>query len=139
MTAVQTDRTVDAIREISQEYVALNEDRPITKEELEQVRNQILLRFIASAEGPNGLLGLLTHIQSHDLPGKYWQQYQEQLVSADLQQVNRVARQCFRPEVLTWVIAGDLALIAGDIQAIMPDAVVVKGNGDSLFCGAPVN
>lgn len=139
MTAVQTDRTVDAIREIHQEYVALNGEKPITEAELEQIRNQILLRFIASAEGPNGLLGLLAHIQNLGLTEEYWQHYQEQLAGADLQQVNRMAQQCFRPDGLTWVIAGDLALIAEDIKTMMPDAVVVKGNGDSLFCAEPVN
>ncbi|MCL6337348.1 pitrilysin family protein [Pectobacterium carotovorum] len=133
-TSVQADRTAAAMQEIFDEYRALLSDRPVTAEELQEVKNAALLRLQSSIEGLGGLNSMLSHLVRYQLPDDHWQRHQERISSTTVDDVNTLAKELFHPETLTWLIAGDWTLIQASIQALaLGDIHVIAGNGDDLY------
>ncbi|GLW36819.1 peptidase M16 [Pectobacterium carotovorum subsp. carotovorum] len=133
-TSVQADRTAAAMQEIFDEYRALLSDRPVTADELQEVKNAALLRLQSSIEGLGGLNSMLSHLVRYQLPDDHWQRHQERISSTTVDDVNMLAKELFHPETLTWLIAGDWTLIQASIQALaLGDIHVIAGNGDDLY------
>ncbi|MCA6951090.1 M16 family metallopeptidase [Pectobacterium polaris] len=133
-TSVQADRTAAAMQEIFDEYRALLGDRPVTADELQEVKNAALLRLQSSIEGLGGLNNMLSHLVRYQLPDDHWQHHQERISSTTVDDVNALAKELFHPETLTWLIAGDWAVIQTSIQALaLGDIHVIAGNGDYLY------
>ncbi|WP_323635115.1 pitrilysin family protein [Pectobacterium polaris] len=139
-TSVQADRTAAAMQEIFDEYRALLGDRPVTADELQEVKNAALLRLQSSIEGLGGLNNMLSHLVRYQLPDDHWQHHQERISSTTVDDVNTLAKELFHPETLTWLIAGDWAVIQTSIQALaLGDIHVIAGNGDYLYETRPLD
>ncbi|RUS01727.1 M16 family metallopeptidase [Pectobacterium polaris] len=133
-TSVQADRTAAAMQEIFDEYRALIGDRPVTADELQEVKNAALLRLQSSIEGLDGLNRMLSHLVRYQLPDDHWQQHQERISSTTVDDVNALAKTLFHPETLTWLIAGDWTVIQESIQGLaLGDIHVIAGTGDDLY------
>ncbi|MCL6327212.1 M16 family metallopeptidase [Pectobacterium polaris] len=133
-TSVQADRTAAAMQEIFDEYRALIGDRPVTADELQEVKNAALLRLQSSIEGLDGLNRMLSHLVRYQLPDDHWQQHQERISSTTVDDVNALAKTLFHPETLTWLIAGDWTVIRESIQGLaLGDIHVIAGTGDDLY------
>ncbi|MBJ7556577.1 M16 family metallopeptidase [Marinomonas spartinae] len=107
-TEVQADKTCDAINEIRNEYEALTNQRPITKEELNTARDTTLLSFCSTIESLQGLNTMTSWLVRNDMPDDFWLHHQQQVGQACEQQINTLARTLFSIDQLTWVIAGDI-------------------------------
>ncbi|MCU1789082.1 insulinase family protein [Pectobacterium polaris] len=133
-TSVQANCTAAAMQEIFDEYRALIGDRPVTADELQEVKNAALLRLQSSIEGLDGLNRMLSHLVRYQLPDDHWQQHQERISSTTVDDVNALAKTLFHPETLTWLIAGDWTVIRESIQGLaLGDIHVIAGTGDDLY------
>jgi len=133
-TEVQADRTCDAISEILAEYRALIGERPVTADELAEVRRTSLLGFSSSAESLSGLNNMISWLLRSQLPDDFWQTHQQRIGEITLEQINDLAQQLFSPERLTWVIAGDTSLFREELAAMFPGNLhVINDGGDALY------
>lgn len=134
LTEVQADRTGDAIREILAEYRALIGDRPVTVDELEEVRRTSLLGFSSSAESLPGLNNMISWLARSQLPDDFWQTHQQRIGEITLQQINDLAQQLFSSERLIWVIAGDISLLRDELAVLFPAGLqFINDGGDALY------
>ncbi|MBM7344504.1 M16 family metallopeptidase [Pantoea coffeiphila] len=134
LTEVQADRTGDAIREILAEYRALIADRPVTSDELEEVRRTSLLGFSSSAESLPGLNNMISWLARSEQPDDFWQSHQQRIADITLEQINDLAQQLFSPERLTWVVAGDISLFRDELAALFPAGLqFINDGGDALY------
>ncbi|MBK0003590.1 insulinase family protein [Erwinia sp. S38] len=134
LTEVQADRTSDAIREILAEYRALIADRPVTADELEEVRRTSLLGFSSSAESLPGLNNMISWLARSEQPDDFWQTHQQRIADITLEQINDLAQQLFSPERLTWVVAGDISLFRDELTALFPAGLqFINNGGDALY------
>ncbi|MEE3664221.1 pitrilysin family protein [Brenneria sp. g21c3] len=133
-TAVQTDRTAEAMQEIIAEYSALIAERPITASELQEVKTAASLSLHSAIEGLDGLNNMLSYLVRYQLPDDYWRRYQERIGKTTVDDVNTLAKTLFHPETLTWIVAGDWSVIRASVQALaLNDIQVIAGDGDHLY------
>ncbi len=115
---VQTDKTVDAMREILREVQDIAGDRPPSAEEIEKIRNNEIRSLPGKYETTGAVLGALVNIVKYGYPDDHVITYQERLEALPDQAVVEQARKFMRPDQLTWVVVGDLSKIEQPIREL---------------------
>ncbi|HJN00896.1 MAG TPA: pitrilysin family protein, partial [Gammaproteobacteria bacterium] len=113
---VQTDRTVDSIKEIQKEYSEYLSSRPATNAELDPIKQQIILGLNGQFETFGSLLSGVSGIVTFDRGDDYLNAVPEKYNAVTIGQVNAAAKKYMDPETWTWFIVGDLSKIEEDIR-----------------------
>ena len=113
---VQSDRTVDAIKEIQREYSEYLSSRPASNEELDPIKQQIILGLNGQFETFGSLLSGVSGIVTFDRGDDYLNAVPQKYNAVTLDQVNAAAQKYLDPETWTWFIVGDLSIIEDDIR-----------------------
>jgi zinc protease len=116
-TAVQTEVTAAALREIVTEVHAIREDA-VTAAELEDARSYLAGTFPLSLQTTSGVASRLSEIYAYDLPLDYFDDYRERILEVGADQVLAAARTRIQPEALTVVVVGDAATIRGPLEEL---------------------
>ncbi len=128
---VQTDKTKESIVEILKELNGVLKDKPITKEELDKVKKNAVLKLPGTWETNRAVLNSLQEIVSYNLPENYWNMYPNLVRKLTLEQLQKAAQRVIHPDHLIWVIVGDLAKIKDPIEqlGVAPVKIIdVEGN-----------
>ncbi|WP_299943330.1 pitrilysin family protein [uncultured Microbulbifer sp.] len=115
---VQTDKTAPAIKELVKEYRDYLDKRPITEKELEDYRNDEVLKQSARFQTKGQLLSSINWQLEKGLPEDYIAEYPQRVAALNQEQVVAAAREFLAPEQFTWVIVGDLDKIQGEVEAL---------------------
>ena len=113
---VQSDRTVDSIKEIQREYSVYLSSRPASNEELDPIKQQIILGLNGQFETFGSLLSGVSGIVTFDRGDDYLNAVPQKYNAVTLDQVNAAAQKYLDPETWTWFIVGDLSIIEDDIR-----------------------
>ena len=113
---VQTDRTVDSMKEIQKEYSEYLSSRPASNEELNPIKQQIILGLNGQFETFGSLLSGVSGIVTFDRGDDYLNAVPEKYNAVTIDQVNVAAKKYLDPETWTWFIVGDLSKIEEDIR-----------------------
>ena len=113
---VQSDRTVDSIKEIQREYSEYLSSRPASNEELDPIKQQIILGLNGQFETFGSLLSGVSGIVTFDRGDDYLNAVPQKYNAVTLDQVNAAAQKYLDPETWTWFIVGDLSIIEDDIR-----------------------
>lgn len=124
-TSVQTDRTADAMSEISREIRELATTRPPSVAEIQTAKNTMLLGMIAELQSPQGTASLYRDIERFGLPEDYWNTYVPRIEALTDAQIDAAAKKLYRPAELTWFVVGDLSKIESDIRKLRIGEVMV--------------
>ena len=130
---VQTDKTVESMREILREYRELVSTRPVTEAEHER----LVLNWTRTIPGrfstAGSILNSLTRSGRRDLPLDYDERAADRILSVTVDDVNTKAREIIDPESLTWVVVGDLDAIEDGVRAFgYGDVEVWDEDGERL-------
>nr|WP_255692209.1 pitrilysin family protein [Luteimonas sp. XNQY3] len=115
---VQADMTARSMAEIRREIVDYVATRPIDAAELERDRSAAIHAIPSGFTSNGAFLSSIVGSASYGLPYDRAEGAMERLSRVTLEQVRQRARDTFRPEALTWIVAGDLKLIERDIRAL---------------------
>jgi len=118
MAPVQTDKTKESMIEIEKELTDIIGPRPVTREELEKVKKNIVLKLPGNWETNNSVLNSLEEIVVYNLPDDYYDIYPQKVKSVSLQEVRNVASRLIHPKSLVWVIVGDRQKIEAGIREL---------------------
>ena len=133
ITTVQTDKTVDALREISRELREIGTTRPPTADEITAARNSMLLGLPATLQGSAGSLSKYREAYELGLPEDYWNGYVQRIQGLTTEQVGAAAKRLFPASELTWFVVGDLATVEADIRKLgLGEVMVYNGDGDRV-------
>jgi predicted Zn-dependent peptidase len=111
---VQTDKTVESLREFFKELDGMHE--PVPADELSREKNLLALRFPGTFETLAGTSGHLTDLVVYGLPDTFFSEYVSKIqavTSADLQ---RVAQEYLQTNRFAVVVVGDLSKIEKPIR-----------------------
>jgi zinc protease len=129
---VQTDRTVDSIREIQRELREFTTSRPATAEEIAKIRNRDVRALSGQFETNAAVGGAISDMIRFGRPDDYVRTLRARL-EAQTEDGVRAAASAFHPQTLTWVIVGDLAKIEAPIRALGIGPVqVIDADGKRL-------
>ena len=115
---VQTDRTVDSIKEIQKEYSEYLSSRPASNEEIDPIKQQIILGLNGQFETFGSLLSGVSGIVTFERGDDYLNAVPEKYNAVTIDQVNAAAEKYLDPETWTWFIVGDLSKIEEDIRSL---------------------
>lgn len=113
---VQTDKTVDSIRELLMEFDGYLGDHPATIEELEQNVKNSVRSLPGQFETAGAVLAALQSNHRFGRPDDYVTTLKAGHEALTLDDLHAAAQEVLRPGQLTWVIVGDLAKIEQPIR-----------------------
>ena len=136
LAPVQTDKTLESMRELMNEFRGITGDAPATEDELVKVKDGQILTLPGRWETVNAIRSSLTEQLNLGLPDDYWQTYADHVRALELGDVQESARTRIQPDRVIWVVVGDRSQIEaplrgagfGEIRLINPDGEVLEGD-----------
>jgi zinc protease len=114
---VQIDKTSESMLEIMKELKGVLSDKPITDQEVEKVRKNMVLKLPGTWETNRSILGDLAEIVTYNLPKDYYKTYPGRVMGLDKSQLEKAAKKVLHPDQLTWIVIGDKSKILDKIKA----------------------
>ena len=113
---VQTDKTVDALREFFKELDGIHQ--PIPAEELDKARNYLALQLPRGFEATGSVAASLAAAFIYDLPRDYFATYTERVRAVTATEAKQAADRYIQTDKLTVVIVGDRKVIEAGVRAL---------------------
>lgn len=115
-SAVQTEVTVDAVRELLAQLDRIRDGAP-ADDELREVRDFLVGVFPLRFETTAGIAAAIEPLAVYDLPEDWWHTYRGSLEAVGPEDVLATARELIRPDELLVLVTGDAARIGDDLAA----------------------
>ena len=125
--SVQTDKTVDSMKEIKREYSEFVSSRPVTPTEYVGVVSNKVRSFPSQFSKRFDFLSSIIEMDRYGLPYDYASSEAKRVEETTLAGVHRLAEAIIDPDNLVWVIVGDLSQIEDDIRSLGYGEVEVWG------------
>ena len=107
-TSVQADKTAESVAEILDVIEQLKGAQPATPEELARYVSGTSRSLAGGFKEPGAVTGEMVRSDAYGRPYDWIEGTAARLESLELDEVNRMAREYFTPQSLTWVLVGDL-------------------------------
>lgn len=114
-SGVQTDKTVESLREFFNELTAIRQ--PIPAGELERARNYLALGFPAGFETTGSVAAQIGELIVYGLPESTFSEYVGRIQAVTAADVERAAKQYVQPDRFAVIVVGDLSKIEQPIRA----------------------
>lgn len=115
VTAVQTEVTADAIRELLAQLDRMRTDPP-DEAELREVRDFMVGVFPLRFETTAGIASAIEPIAIYGLPDDYWQTYRSNLEAVTADDVRETAAELIRPDEALVLLTGDASRIREELE-----------------------
>lgn len=125
----RSDGTVPFIQAILSEIEKLR-TTPITPQELQDAKDQVLNSFVFNFQDPSQTLSRLMRYEYFGYPKDFLFQYQQAVKAATIEDVQRVAQQYLHPDKM-------VTLVVGNPSEIQPPLTTLSGNVTSLDIAIP--
>jgi predicted Zn-dependent peptidase len=130
---VQTDKTVESIREILRELTEYLGIRPATTDEITKIRNRDVRALSGRYETNAAVAGAIAEMITFGRPDDYVRELKERIEAQTDDGVRAAAREALDPARLTWVVIGDLAKIEQPIRDLkLGNVQVLDADGNAL-------
>jgi predicted Zn-dependent peptidase len=127
---VQSDRTVESVREFLNELGGTHE--PVPADELTRARDLQALGLPAAFETTGGMAGNLATLVIYDLPETFFTEYVARVEAVTAEDVRRAASEHLQTDRLTIVIVGDRKTIEQPLRQADVGAVEIVTADDVL-------
>ena len=112
---VQTDKTVESLREFFKELDAIA--KPVPADELTRARNLEALGFPGGFETTSGMAGNLANLAVYGLPESFFTEYVPKIQAVTAADVERAAKQYVQTDKFAIIVVGDLSVIEKGVRA----------------------
>jgi len=131
---VQSDKTVEAMREIEREIAEFVGSRPATAEEIAKIRNRDVRAQPGRYETNAAVSGAIAEMITFGWPDDSVRTLKSRIEAQTDEDVRAAARESLQPARMTWVVIGDLATIErpirdmqlGEVRVLDADGNVVR-------------
>ncbi|MFN6962491.1 MAG: M16 family metallopeptidase [Pyrinomonadaceae bacterium] len=117
---VQTAVTKESVIEFMKELNGIRGSIPITPQEFEANKRNIIRSFPAGFETNGQIAGQLANIVTFGLPDTYFNDYIRNINAVTLVDVNRVANKYLTPDKMAVLIVGDRSVVESRLREIDP-------------------
>lgn len=130
---VQTDKSAESVTELRKEISEFVTSRPATKEELDKVKTNQVLKLPGQWETNAAVNNSVTNLVRYDLPDDYYQKYDQSVRDLSLDDVQSVSKKIVRPDAVNWFMVGDRAKIADKLDQLGFDEIIeIDADGNPL-------
>jgi len=117
-TSVQADKTAEALRELKQEVLGMQTERPPTSAEVEKVVTDLTLRLGGQWETLSAVGDVMQQVVRLGLSENYFRGYAEALRGVTVPDVRAAAAHVARAESLVWLVVGDRTRLLPELEAL---------------------
>lgn len=130
---VQTDKTKESIAEIQKEFQQIVKDKPVTTEEFDRVKKNMVMKLPGFWEENSTVLYSLDHMVQFSLPEDYYKTYNGKVKSLTLTDIQSLSHTLVKPSDLIWVVVGDKEKILPGLRQLgFQEIVFVDADGNPL-------
>ena len=130
---VQSDKTVDALRELQREYSEILGKRPLEAAEVRAAQDRVVRRLPGTNETSSEIASSYATVLKYGLPETYWNELVDKVEALNRETVNAGARKLIQPGALTWVVVGDLSKIEQGVRDLkLGPVTVLDSDGRTL-------
>ena len=122
---VQTDKTVEAMREVRKEVQGVAGERPLAGAEYDSIMRNMTSRLAGRFETLAALEGAALATVNLGLPEDYWSKYAGNVKTLTPRQLGQAAGKFIKPDEVTWIVIGDLRKVEAGIRSLGWGEVVV--------------
>jgi zinc protease len=127
---VQTDKTAESVAELVKEARDINGARPISREEIDKIRNNDVRELPGRFETTGAVLSAVVDIVRNDRADDYVQTLKQRIEGQQEAAIRAAAKEVVRPEAMTWLVVGDLSKVEAGVRALnLGDVKVVDADG----------
>jgi zinc protease len=135
---VQTDKTRESMLEVRKELREIAAERPIRGEEFASIMRTQTLGLPGRFATLAALEGAALQQLQHGYPDDYFATYARRMRALNEADLASAAAKVVRPEDITWIVIGDLAVVEPGIRELgFGEVVRLDGNGQLLQAGRP--
>lgn len=116
-TAVKSDATADAIREVLTEFERMRA-APVSSEELSLATSYLDGVFPIRYETTDAIAGAIASLVVYGLGDDWLDRYRDRVRAVSAEHVQRAAREYLKPEELQVVVVGDAAVVREPLEAL---------------------
>ena len=128
-SSVVTPHTTDAIREILNELSGPTGDAPLTSEELEAGRGNLLGEWPLKFENPDYLLERTVEVRRYDLGDDWLRSYPDRIRSVELEAAKAAWASWINPDGLVILVVGDAQQLREGLESLELPIVVLDADG----------
>jgi zinc protease len=133
ISPVQTDKTVESLKELTREYTDIAGAKPIQPAELKVVQEKETLALPGRFETAAQVSGAYADIVQYKLPPDYYARFTPTALALTPEKANELAHRMFLPDRQVWIVVGDLAKIEAGIRALgIGEVHVIDADGNIL-------
>jgi predicted Zn-dependent peptidase len=130
---VQTDKTIESLKELLREFTEYSGTRPPSAEEIVKIKTGDVRSLPGSYETAAAVAGALTDIVVFGRPDDYVQTLKTSIEDQSDRDIAAAAQKYYQPQALTWVVVGDLSKIEAGIRALdLGEVRVLDADGKVL-------
>jgi zinc protease len=127
---VQTDKTAESMLEIRKELREVLSTRKPDEAELAFAKDSIAIALPGNNETSDEIANSYAEILTYGLKDTYWNDFVGEVTALTPADINESAGRLIHPDVLTWVVVGDLAKIEDKVRALdFGEVTVIDSDG----------
>jgi zinc protease len=115
---VQSDKTMESMREIQKELTDIRGDRPPTDDEVARAKDKKTLTLPGRWETASAVSRSIVEMVRFGLPENHWAEYPGKVRELTLEDVTRAANATVQPDKVIWVVVGDRKKIESGIREL---------------------
>jgi len=137
---VQTDKTAESVIELKKEITQFVNDKPVTQEELDKVKENSVLKLPGKWETNNSVSNSLDALVKYNLSDTYYQSYDQNVRSLSLKDVKAVSKELIHPEEINWFMVGDKAQVMEKLKKLDFDEIIeIDADGNPIKPSGKIN
>jgi zinc protease len=130
---VQADKAKESVQELLAEFNGYMADKPATADELAKTKANKTARLPGAYETKSALLRSVVSTLNKGKDMAWLESYGERIDALELETIQASAKQYLTPDVLTWVIVGDLTAIETQIRELnLGEVVILDADGQPI-------
>jgi zinc protease len=129
---VQTDKTIDAMKEMSKELMQFVGNKPPTKDELQKAKQNQILELPGRWETISDVVNYLTNLVVYNLPDDYYKTYSDKVKNLNVSDVLKAAEKIIEPDKMIWIVVGDQSKIEQGIKDLGYEIKVINSEAQEI-------
>ncbi|HRH42466.1 MAG TPA: pitrilysin family protein [Pyrinomonadaceae bacterium] len=129
---IQTGSTKEAIQEFIKEINGIRGAIPVTAQELEVNKQNIIRRYPSGFETVGQISGQLSNLVVYGLPDTYFNEYISKVGAVTLQDVTRVANKYLDPAKMAIIVVGDRKVVEPKLKELGLSINILDADGNAL-------
>jgi zinc protease len=130
---VQTDKTKEALIEVSKEFHDITGARPVSAGELEAAKSNQTLELPGSLESISDVGSSVEQLVQYGLPDDYYNTFTKKVMALKTSDVDDAAKSVIHPDQMIWVVVGDRSKIETGLRELkLGELQVIDGDGKPI-------